>query len=303
MSLIGAIDIGGTKTAVGAMNADGTIVYECEVPTDPMHGFTDSMRRIQRKLHEVVDACGAIDGIGICCPGPLNPFTGIIGEVGTLPGWQGGNLVTEFQNEFRVRVAVENDADAAALAEHKWGAGNGTESFIYVTISTGIGGGIIFGGQLYRGSHGAHPELGHQIIADSGPLCYCGARGCWESLASGTAMTEWMRQNNPKQTSLTAAEICERARNGHGLALLAVQRESYYLGLGLANIVTLFTPEMVALGGGVMKSSDLLLENALAVVKRLCTQVPVEGTRIALSSIGSKAGLLGAYEVWASRFS
>lgn len=303
MSLIGAIDIGGTKTAVGAVDANGKIVHECELPTDPTRGFADSIRRIRRKLHEVVDVCGAIDGIGIGCPGPLDPFTGVIGEVGTLPGWQGGSLVKEFEEEFRVRVAVENDADAAALAEHKWGAGKGTQSFIYITISTGIGGGIILGGRLYRGAHGAHPELGHQIIADSGPLCYCGAHGCWESLASGTAMSEWMREIDPERNIFTAAEVCELAQNGNDLALRATARESYYLGLGLANIVTLFTPEMIVLGGGVMKSSDLLLENALAVVKQVCTQVPIAGTRIALSSVGAKVGLVGAYEAWATRIS
>ncbi|MBS1805864.1 MAG: ROK family protein [Acidobacteria bacterium] len=302
MSLIGAIDIGGTKTAIGVVDENGTVNHECELSTDPTRGFIDSMQRIRRKLHEVADEAGSIDGIGICCPGPLDPFAGILGEVGTLPGWQGGSLVKGFEEEFRVRVAVENDADAAALAEHKWGSGKGTESFIYITISTGIGGGVILGGRLYRGSHGAHPELGHQIISDSGPLCYCGARGCWESLASGTAMSEWMRETESELGVLTAAEICGRARNGEERALRVTARESYFLGLGLSNIVTLFTPEVIALGGGVMKSSDLILGDALAVVNRLCTQVPVEGTRITLSSISSKVGLLGAHEAWASRF-
>lgn len=199
-------------------------------------------------------------------------------------------------------MAVENDADAAALAEHKWGTGKGAESFIYITISTGIGGGIIVGNRLYRGVRGAHPEIGHQVIANSGPLCYCGARGCWESLASGTAMSEWMRDINPDTGLLTAAEICDRARKGDDLALRTIAREGYYLGLGLANIVTLFTPAVISLGGGVMKSSDLILGDALAVVKRLCTQVPVDDTTIALSTFGANVGLMGAAEAWLQRY-
>jgi len=302
MTLIGAVDIGGTKIAVGVVRADGMIVHQCEFRTEPLRGFSDAMLRIKGLLREVTNTCGAIDGIGICCPGPLDPFTGIIGEVGTLPGWQGENLVEELERELGVSVAVENDADAAALAEHKWGAGTGAESFIYVTISTGIGGGIILGNRLYRGARGAHPEIGHQVIADSGPLCYCGARGCWESLASGTAMSEWMRHISPESGPLTAAEICERARKGDDLALRTTAREGYYLGLGLANIITLFTPAEISLGGGVMKSSDLILGDALAVVKRLCTQVPVDDTTIALSTLGANAGLMGAAEAWIRRY-
>jgi len=302
MSMIGAVDIGGTKVSVGAASADGKIIHQRECPTDPERGFAVSMLRIQQMLHEVVDICGKIDGVGICCPGPLDPFTGIIGEVGTLPGWQGGNLAEHFQQEFGLTVAVENDADAAALAEYKWGAGKGSESFIYITISTGIGGGIVLNGRLYRGGKGAHPEIGHQILDDSGPLCYCGARCCWESLASGTAMSAWMRQIAPELEPRTAEEICNAARRGEDLALRATARESYYLGLGLANIITVFTPDAICLGGGVMKSSELFLEEAGKIVKKYCTQVPVDGTRIMLSTLGPQAGLLGAAVAWTQRF-
>lgn len=302
MSVIGAVDIGGTKIAVGGVGENGTIVHQRECATEPLRGFSNAIVRIRRMLREVIDSCGALDGIGVCCPGPLDPLTGVIGEVGTLPGWQGGELAAELEREFRVRVAVENDADAAALAEYKWGTGKQAETFIYITISTGIGGGLVVGGRLYRGARGTHPEIGHQIIADAGPLCYCGARGCWESLASGSAMSEWMREISPESAPMTAEEICDRARGGDEGALRAIARQSYYLGLGLANIITLFAPEVIALGGGVMKSSDLFLEDALAVVRRCCTQVPVENTTIALTSLGARAGLLGAAEAWMSRY-
>jgi glucokinase len=302
MKMIGAVDIGGTKIAVGGIREDGTIAYRCECPTEPERGFGDALQRIKAMLRNVAAKCSSLDGIGIACPGPLDPFTGIIGDVGTLPRWLGGNLIDELQSEFSVRVALENDADAAALAEAKWGAASNGGKFIYITVSTGIGGGLILGGELYRGAGASHPELGHQIIDASGPLCYCKARGCWESLASGSAMAAWMREQQPEVTNTTAAAICELAGRDDQLALRAVKREGYYLGLGLANLVTLFTPDVIALGGGLMKSSSLFLDDALKVVRELCTQVPAEQTQIRLASLGADSGLLGAAQAWLCRY-
>ncbi len=301
--MIGAVDIGGTKIAVGAVREDGSIAARLERPTAPEQGFRAAMQRVTGMLREAA-ACdgGRLEGIGVACPGPLDPFTGIIGDVGTLPGWQGGNLEKELERVFGVRVAVENDADSAALAEATWGAAKGASRFIYITVSTGIGGGIILGGELYRGVDGAHPELGHQVIDASGPLCYCNAHGCWESLASGPAMTAWVREQNPGGDSLTAAQICERARAGDALALRAVERESYYLGLGLANLVTLFTPGVIALGGGVMRSADLILDGAKDVIRRICTQVPAEKTELRLASLGADTGLIGAARAYLHRY-
>jgi len=296
--MIGAVDIGGTKIAVGAVGDDGTILYRKECLTEPQRGFPDAMVRIQEMLHGAAEAGGPLQGIGIACPGPLDPFTGVIGDVGTLPGWMGCNLIEQIEKEFGVSVAVENDADAAALAEHGWGAGRGADNFIYVTVSTGIGGGIILGGRLYRGVAGSHPEVGHQVIDSSGPLCYCRAHGCWESLASGTAMSAWMSDKAPERGKMSAAAICAMSAQGDVLARQAVLREGHYLGIGLANLATLFAPEVIALGGGVMKSSSLFLDDALMVVREYCTQVPAEAIRIVLSSLGADAGLQGAAQTW-----
>lgn len=298
MRTIGAVDIGGTKIAVGAVREDGTILWRGECPTDPSRGFLDAMQRIRHMLRDALAAGGAFHGIGVACPGPLDPFTGVIGEVGTLPGWKDGNLVEEIRQGFEVPVVVENDADAAALAEYAWGTARGVGTFIFVTVSTGIGGGIVLNGQLYRGVAGSHPELGHQVIDNAGPLCYCGARGCWETLASGTAMSEWFFEKSPHAGRIGAAAICERAAHGDPLAVEAVKREGYYVGLGLANMVTLFCPDVISLGGGVMKSSDLWMQDARNVVRTLCTQVPADKTSIILASLGAEAGLLGATQAW-----
>jgi glucokinase len=143
MRIIGAVDIGGTKIAVGAIAEDGTIAWRATCSTDPERGFDDAVRRIRMMLRDASMACGEFDGIGIACPGPLDPFTGVLGEVGTLPGWEHRSLSDELEREFGATIAVENDADAAALGEMQWGAAKGARNFIFVTVSTGIGGGII----------------------------------------------------------------------------------------------------------------------------------------------------------------
>lgn len=301
MRQVGAVDIGGTKIAVGIVREDGQILHRSECPTDPKRGFPDAIVRIREMLRQGITGCGTIDGVGVGCPGPLDPFTGVIGDVGTLPGWNGCDLAEAIGANFGVSVVVENDADAATLAEYAWGTTQTSGTLIYVTISTGIGGGIVQGGRLYRGVRGAHPELGHQVIDPSGPLCYCTISGCWESLASGSAMSSRFSKTDPDAGCVTAVQICELARQGDPLAVAAVKREAHYLGLGLANLVTLFAPEVICLGGGVMQSSDLVLEDVRAMVRNLCTQVPVEYTTITLSSLGAAIGLLGAARSWLLR--
>jgi glucokinase len=262
------------------------------------------MRRIKQMLGEISRRTGVrFIGIGVAAPGPLDPLAGVIGDVGTLPGWQGGHITAELEQEFGVRVAVENDADSAALAEAAWGTAAGCPRFLYVTIGTGIGAGILIDGQLYRGVGGAHPEIGHMVLDASGPLCYCGAPGCWEVLASGTAMSAWMHQQAPERGEVSAERICQLATGGDELARRAVDREGYYIGLGLANLITIFTPDAIALGGGVMKSSGLLLGRAREVIRTVCTQVPADQTRIELASLGADTTLAGAARAWLQRFS
>lgn len=302
MRTIGAVDIGGTKIAVAAVSEDGRTLQQRECPTEPDKGFQHAMRRVAAMLRDLTDSGIVLTGIGVGCPGPLNPFSGEIGDVGTLPGWQGGNLVDTLGSEFGVPVAVENDADAAALGEARWGSDAGNGNFLYVTISTGIGAGMTLDGRLYRGVDGAHPEIGHQVLDASGPRCYCGAHGCWEILAAGPAMVSWMRDQQPQTQFANAAEICESARRRDPVALRCTQREGHYIGLGLANLITIFAPEKIALGGGVMKSSSLFMDTARAVIREICTQVPSGKTQISLASLGPDVGLLGAAQAWLLRY-
>jgi glucokinase len=294
--MIGAIDIGGTKFAVGMLSETGEVLSRTESPSLPERGVVDGLSRICKMLHETADRAGGTPhGIGIGCTGPVDPFTGQLGRIEFLPGWEGLNLVAELQRAFGVPTAIENDADAAALGESAWGAGKGAGRFIYITVSTGIGGGMVFDGHLYRGTDGSHPEIGHHVIDPSGPQCFCGARGCWESLASGPALAQ-------RGKRATAQEVCEAARRGEAEALTAIEQEGLYLGLGLANLVTLFVPDVIALGGGVMQSRGLFWDKIGEIIRKTCGLVPYEKTLLLPASLDKDVGLAGAAQVWIKRF-
>jgi glucokinase len=303
--MIGAVDIGGTKLAVGMVTESGQVLSRKESPTDAGR-YVNGLATIAGLLRETAQIAGVeITGIGIGSTGPVDPFTGKFGEVDFLPGWRGQNPAEDLARMFHVQVALENDADAAAMAEAGWGAGKNKSRLIYVTVGTGIGGGIVFDGHLYRGVDGSHPELGHQVIDPSGPLCSCGFRGCWESLAAGPAMVAWLEAKAPTEyphrEHLTAKRICELAKKGDVLARQAIEREAYYLGLGLANLINLFTPDVIVLSGSVMKSASLFLDGIRKVICRGCRFVPFEKTELALASLGEDANLIGAARVWHDR--
>jgi len=304
--MIGAVDIGGTKIAVGVIDEAGRVLAKNECPTDVRRGFDDAMSRVTRLLRQcAVRADAKLQGIGIGCAGPLDSINGTLGNANNLRGWEGGSPVEILSREFGVGTALENDANAAALGEVRWGAGRSKTRLIYVTVGTGIGVSIILDGEVYRGANGFHPEIGHHIIDPTGPLCSCGARGCWESLAAGPAMTAWLRDNSPASdggANLSAREICARAQDSDDYARRAVEREAYYLGLGLANLITSFAPEIIVLGGSVMKSAHLFLDRMREAIRQNCRLVPAERVEIALASLGADAGLIGAAEVWRHRF-
>jgi glucokinase len=300
--VIGAIDIGGTKIAVGIVDDGGAVLAKVESPTQGERGYADGLARITSMLREAARKAGAeISGIGIGSTGWVYPFTGEFGDVDFLPTWKGCNPVRDLERAFNVRVALENDGDASALGEAAWGAGRGKRRLIYITVGTGIGGGIILDGQLYRGVDRSHPEIGHHVIDASGPPCTCGFRGCWEALATGPAMAAWYKSNaGGNGANLGAKEIFQLAREGDACARSAVERETYYLALGLANLIGLFVPDMIVLGGSVMKS--IALEDVRKVIAQGCRFVPWEKTQLALASLGEDANLIGAARVWHHRY-
>jgi len=304
--MIGAVDIGGTKIAVGVVDDSGKVLVRAETPS-PAHDYAAGLEAIDRMLRETANSAKvALDGIGIGSTGPVDPIRGEFGDVDFLPGWRGKKLIADLERRFGVRAAIENDGDAAALAEAGWGAGRNRSRLIYITVGTGIGGGIILDGKLYRGVDGAHPEVGHQVVDPAGPECSCGFRGCWESLAAGPAMVAWMETHAPTgylhRNGITAKRICELAQQGDELALQAVEHEGRYLGLGLANLINLFAPDAIVLSGSVMKSSALFLGTIKEVIRSGCRFVPAERTELMLASLGEDTNLIGAARVWHHRF-
>ncbi len=263
--MIGAVDIGGTKLAVGLVAESGKVLAKSETLTGADSNYSAGLENIARVLREMAqNARVEITGIGIGSTGPVNPLTGEFGEVDFLPHWRRQNPVQYLAKLFGVKVALENDADAGALAE---------------------------------------AELGHQVIDPAGPPCSCGFRGCWESLAAGPAMAIWTRnQVSANDSHRTAEQICQLAREGDELARRAVEREAYYLGLGLANLINLFAPDMIVLGGSIMKSALLFLEGIRKTIGRGCRFVPHEKTELALASLGEDANLIGAARVWHHRY-
>ncbi len=304
--MIGAVDIGGTKIAVGIVDDSGKVLARTQAPTDP-NNYSEGIDLIARMLREMAaQARTNLTGIGIGSTGPVDPMRGEFGDVDFLPGWRGKSPVADLAKTFNLQVALENDGDAAALAEAGWGAGRNRSRLIYITVGTGIGGGIILDGQLYRGVDGAHPEVGHQVLDPSGPQCSCGFRGCWESLAAGPAMVAWFETHSPKlpaqQNGTTAKHICELAQQGDPVAQKAVEHEALYLGLGLANLINLFTPDAIVLSGSVMKSAPLFMDRVKEVIRKGCRFVPAEKCELTLASLGDDTNLIGAARVWHCRF-
>ena len=299
--MIGAVDIGGTKIAVALIGDSGQVLARAESATRAGRGPAEGLARITAMLHGLTAQAGvSLAGIGVGCTGPVDALAGTLGRIPFLPGWEGLDLARQLSDAWRLPVALENDADAAALGEGTWGAGRGARNFICVTVGTGIGGGLVLGGRLYRGQDGLHPEIGHHVIDPSGPACSCGARGCWESLASGPALADWYSAATGE--SVDAAAICARAEQGDGRAGEAVAREGRWLGLGLANLIPLFVPDVIALGGGVMRSRHLFWDEMQATIRAACRLIPAEKVRLLPAALGSDAGLIGAACAWTHRF-
>jgi len=305
--MIGAVDIGGTKIAVGAVDENGQVLRRREAATEADRGYAVALQKITDMLREVSREAGAtLRGIGIGSTGMLDPLSGELLDADFLPGWEHSKPAEDLSRAFGVSAAMENDGDAGALAEAYWGAAKGKRRVVYVTIGTGIGGGIILDGRLYRGVDGAHPEIGHHVMEASGPECTCGFRGCWEALAAGSVMEKWYEENRPAAERdgqrLSARQICDLARQGNAFAKRTVDREGMYLGLGLANLISMFVPEVIVLGGGMMQSAELYVGKIGEVIRSGCRFVPAEKTKIVLASLGEDTNLIGAAATWVHRF-
>jgi len=304
------VDIGGTNMSAAVVQAsDGAVVAHETIATLSIQGADDGMRRLLACIDRVVQRApvgwDAIAGIGVGCTGPLDIARGLIQNPFTLPGWDDLPIVPMLAAAFDKPVLLLNDAHAAALGEHQIGAGRGTQHMIYLTISTGIGSGLILDGRLYQGRRGLAGEVGHHAIALDGIPCYCGRHGCWEMYASGPAIATraqtrvtpdsplWAEAAGQPET-ITARMVGAAAQRGDALAIELLHETGMYIGVGIANLINTLAPEMVVLGGGVMQSHTFLLPALHATIQQQHYAEHAAEVHIVLAQLGLHAGVIGA---------
>lgn len=258
------VDVGGTKVAAGLVSAEGEISTQVRVA---MTSSASAQRGLESVLsaisHVIPEGSAGLAGIGICAPGPLDPQTGVIINPPNVPCWRDFPLAAAVQKLHSVPVKVDNDANAAALAEARWGAARGYHNVFYATIGTGIGTGIVFDGKVYHGRTGAAGEGGHVSVDYQGPICNCGKPGCIEILASGTAIAERVRKElaagatssmlelaGGDPAAITGLIVGKALEHGDDLAKKIMTETSEIVAVWLSNIVDLFDPEVVVIGGG-----------------------------------------------------
>ena len=284
------VDLGGTLVRVGAFDLDGHLLgqNEASIASIPPES---GLNLIEQLIQETVDSTNASSllGIGIGATGPVDAVRGVINNPYTLEGWSNVPIVERLNKTFNVPVRLENDADAAALGEYWQGAGREAKRLYAVTVGTGVGTSLIVDGKIYRGVDGAHPEGGHQLIDPNGPECYCGHRGCWESLISGSAISNQMKGGK----NIDASAISAAARAGDPAALAIMQKAARDFSLGIVNIISFFVPDVLVLSGGVMKSADLFLPTLEQTLKTPNPMVPFDRVHILPAQLGYYAGLYG----------
>jgi glucokinase len=300
------IDLGGTKINGALADMEGNVLSMCTLKTNAFEGSDAVLNRIFKVISTVaMDGGKSIDeikAIGIGSPGPLDIKEGTIIVTPNLP-FKNFKLVEKIENKFGVKTYLDNDANVAAIGEYMLGAGIGKQNIVYITVSTGVGGGAIINGKIYRGNTFNALEIGHMTILPEGPLCNCGNNGCLETLASGTAIGK--RANEAvKVTStslskyaagtVTSFEVFEEAKKGDKVAKEILDTCLTYLGIGVSNIITNFDPEMVIIGGGVSKGGQIVFDKVREVVKERCFDAMAERCKIVPAGLGTNAGVIGA---------
>jgi glucokinase len=292
-----ALDIGGTKLAAGVVHGDGGIASFLVEPSEAEHGPERTLERLfdlgRRAVAESGVAWARIGGVGIGCGGPLDPERGILIAPPHLPGWRDVPVAALARRAFERPVTLENDATAAAAGEHAWGAGAGTRNMVYLTISTGVGGGVVIDGRLYRGAMGNGGELGHVTVDWHGRPCHgCGRRGCLEAYVSGTSISERAREAG--LAAVTATEVAAAARDGDPVATAVWDETVEALACGLTSIVNLFEPQLVVLGGGVIRTGEQLLGPVRERVRASAMGPASRAADIVASAFGDRVGVAGA---------
>jgi glucokinase len=292
-----AIDIGGTKLAAAVVREDGVVVTRGRVPTQPEKGPAAALERLLGLCRQLIGEAGltvdALDGVGVASAGPLDARRGVLLSPPNLVGWSEFPLVFTLEEGLGRSVRFENDASAAALAEHRFGAGRGLDHLVYFTLSTGIGGGVILDGRLYRGATGNAAELGHLQLSYDGWPCPCGGRGCLEAFASGSAIARRAREKTGRST-LTTPDVVEAVRAKEPWAVALWDETMEVLGAGIASTINAFNPQRIILGGGVTAAGELLFEPLRRIARGRAMPALAKGVDVMPAQLGDDVGVLGA---------
>ncbi|HID89956.1 MAG TPA: ROK family protein [Anaerolineae bacterium] len=302
-----AVDLGGTQIRAARYGADQVRQARANLPTRAEEGPDGVLTRIEQAIRQVWPPDGGVTAIGMAAPGPLDSRRGVVYFAPNLSGWKDVPLRRWLEETFGVPSFVGNDANLAALGEHQYGAGQGVDDLIYLTISTGIGGGIILNGCLFEGGGGLGGEIGHITVDAEGPFCACGNRGCLETLASGSAIARAARAavaaGRPSAlvdrvggdpSRITAKEVAQAAREGDRLSQEILRRAGFYIGAALVSLMYLLNPALFVIGGSVTKAGDLLFGPIRETVENRAPEVYRRGVSIRPAALGDDVGLLGA---------
>ena len=302
-----AFDLGGTDLRAALVTRDGVVRQALTVPTQASGGVAAILSQMTGLADQLLATKpkGEIAGIGLAAPGPLDPTAGLMIAPPTLPGWRDVPIARLLSERLGHPTVLDNDANVAALGEWRFGAGRGHNHVLFITVSTGIGGGLVSEGKIFQGRRGLAVEIGHMAIAESGPRCFCGSVGCFEALASGTALGHFgataaalpggslIRQLQAEEGRPGARAVVEAARRGDAVAQSLIDQEARWLGVGITNLLHLYSPDVVVIGGGLSNAFDLLHVGILQVVQGRAMSA-YRDVPILRAELGAKAGLVGA---------
>lgn len=297
------VDLGGTKIYTALVDLDGNMIKEITVKTEAHKGDKAVLDKLISTIDTVLEGTdiNEVKAIGVGSPGPLDIKKGLIVYTPNLP-FKNFNIVQPIKEKYNIPTYLDNDANAATLGEFMFGAGKGSTNMVYVTVSTGIGGGAIINGSLFRGSTANALEIGHTTVMKGGPRCGCGNTGCAEAVASGTAIMKRGREavESKVETSLknydevTAKEVFIEAEKGDKVSQDILNDALSYLGITIANIANSFDPDKIVMGGGVSQAGNIVFEKIDYEMERRCLKIIYDNCKIEKAVLGGKAGVLGA---------
>jgi glucokinase len=312
------VDLGGTTMAVALLDEGGRILEKATVPTLAHHGHDAVIDRIAQLIHQVINSAGVghdqVGAIGIGVPGVLAMEKGLTLFLPNLPGtWPRVPLAPRIEEAVGLPTFLLNDVRSITLGEKTYGAGQEVDNMVCLAIGTGIGGGVVVGGKLLLGLDGTAGELGHQIIDPYGPRCGCGNRGCLEAFASGPAIASMGLRAVKQGLTTRIGELCDydlnaitpkliyqAALEGDAVAQEIYEMAGFYIGIGVANLITILSPQMVVIGGGVAQAGELLLAPIREAARQRVHVTPFEKVQIVQAELSTDAGMIGA-AVWAQQ--